>query len=78
MGLYYLTMDREHKKGEGKVFAGLREVLAALRMGLISLHAKCVLRSYHTCLSIGTIAFMCPVSSTPTVYETTHKASPYR
>ena len=44
LGLYYLTMDRDHEKGEGKVFSGLREVLAALRMGLISLHAKISVR----------------------------------
>lgn len=44
LGLFYLTMEREGEKGEGKVFSGLKEALAAWRRNTLSLHAKIIVR----------------------------------
>ena len=43
-GAYYLTMDRDGAKGEGKVFRHAHEVERAFDEGDIDLHAKIVLR----------------------------------
>jgi DNA-directed RNA polymerase subunit beta' len=40
MGIYYMTMDVETSKGDGKVFADLDEVEMAYALGVVGLHAK--------------------------------------
>ena len=45
LGCYYLTMEREGARGEGKVFSDLDEVLMAYDLGLVSLHAKIKVRT---------------------------------
>jgi len=44
MGCYYLTMEREGCRGEGKVFADLDEVALAYELGKVDLHAKIKVR----------------------------------
>jgi DNA-directed RNA polymerase subunit beta' len=38
LGCYFLTIEKEGLKGEGKVFSGLDEVMMALDAGVITLH----------------------------------------
>jgi DNA-directed RNA polymerase subunit beta' len=40
LGCYYLTMEREGCRGEGKTFANLEEVALAYDLGKVDLHAK--------------------------------------
>jgi DNA-directed RNA polymerase subunit beta' len=40
MGCYYLTVEREGAKGEGKIFASAREAILSYHMGAIELHAR--------------------------------------
>jgi DNA-directed RNA polymerase subunit beta' len=40
LGLYYITMERPGEKGEGMVFADVREIQQALDAKVVSLHAK--------------------------------------
>jgi DNA-directed RNA polymerase subunit beta' len=40
MGIYYMTMDVDADKGDGKVFADLDEVEMAYSLGIVGLHAK--------------------------------------
>ncbi len=40
LGSYYLTMERENQKGEGKVFKDFDEAIMAYNEGYITLHAK--------------------------------------
>jgi DNA-directed RNA polymerase subunit beta' len=40
LGLYYLSMSRDGEIGEGKLFADLGEIDAALDAGVITLHSK--------------------------------------
>jgi len=40
LGCYYLTMEREGGRGEGKVFANLEEVALAYDLGKVDLHAR--------------------------------------
>ena len=40
LGLYYITMEREHEPGEGMVFADIGEIQHALDAGVLSMHAK--------------------------------------
>ena len=40
LGVYYLTMAEEGKRGEGKIFADLDEVALAYALGKVDLHAK--------------------------------------
>ena len=40
LGLYYVTLEREGMKGEGKVFASIEEVEHALDAGEVHLHSK--------------------------------------
>lgn len=40
LGLYYLSVAREGEPGEGKIFADLGEIEAAMDAGVVSLHAK--------------------------------------
>ncbi len=39
LGLYYLTIERKHRKGEGKIFSDTEEVRVAYDTGEIDLHA---------------------------------------
>jgi len=40
LGLYYLSQSREGEPGEGKIFADLGEIEAALDAGVVTLHSK--------------------------------------
>jgi DNA-directed RNA polymerase subunit beta' len=40
LGSYYLTIDKDNAKGEGRAFLGEDEVLMAYQLGEIDLHAK--------------------------------------
>ncbi|ABF62968.1 DNA-directed RNA polymerase subunit beta' [Ruegeria sp. TM1040] len=44
LGLYYLTLEREGMKGEGKIFGNLDEVQHALDAGEVHLHSKVTVR----------------------------------
>ncbi len=44
LGLHYLTKARRHARGEGIVFSGLQEVVAAHQHGIVNLHALVKLR----------------------------------
>ncbi|MCL2202727.1 MAG: DNA-directed RNA polymerase subunit beta' [Defluviitaleaceae bacterium] len=47
IGIYYLTLIREGRKGEGKIFAHDDEALLALDNGEVHLHAKIKVRRLH-------------------------------
>jgi DNA-directed RNA polymerase subunit beta' len=40
LGSYYLTMDKDGAKGEGRAFSSVEEVIMAYQLGEIELHAK--------------------------------------
>ena len=40
LGCYYLTMEKENAKGEGKIFSSYDEVELAMNLGKVDLHAK--------------------------------------
>lgn len=44
LGSYYLTLDKDGEKGEGKVFVDFNEAIRAYDDGIISLHAKIKVR----------------------------------
>ena len=44
LGCYYLTLDKDGEKGEGKAFSDLNEVLMAYSENVISIHAKIKVR----------------------------------
>ncbi len=44
LGLYYLTIERKYRKGEGKVFADPEEVRIAYDSGEVDLHARVKVR----------------------------------
>ena len=44
LGIYYLTQERPHDKGEGKCFASVNEAMLAYENNVISLHAKIKVR----------------------------------
>ncbi len=44
LGSYYLTLDKDGEKGEGKVFCNVDEVMMAYQMGVIELHSKIKVR----------------------------------
>ncbi|MDR1490128.1 MAG: DNA-directed RNA polymerase subunit beta' [Desulfovibrio sp.] len=44
LGLYYMTVDRDFEKGEGKIFCDPWEVIAAYDSGAVALHAKIKVR----------------------------------
>ncbi len=46
LGVYYLTMDADGEKGEGKVFTDIDEVALAYSLGKVGLHAKIRLLHY--------------------------------
>ena len=45
LGCYYLTLEEDGRKGEGKVFSDLDEVILAYELGDVDLHAKIKLRT---------------------------------
>jgi DNA-directed RNA polymerase subunit beta' len=45
LGCYYLTVEEDGCKGEGKVFADIDEVTLAYQLGQVDLHAKIKLRA---------------------------------
>ena len=46
LGLYYLSLVKDGEPGEGKVFADLGEIEAALNSGVVTLHSK--IKARHT------------------------------
>jgi len=40
LGLYYITMEKEHEMGEGMIFGNLEEIDHALEADVVSMHAK--------------------------------------
>jgi len=44
IGCYYLTIEREGEKGEGRVFTGPDEVIMAYQTGQVGLHARVKMR----------------------------------
>ena len=46
LGLYYLSLVKDGEPGEGKVFADLGEIEAALNAGVVTLHTK--IKARHT------------------------------
>jgi DNA-directed RNA polymerase subunit beta' len=40
LGVYYLTMEKDRQKGDGKVFSSAEEVMLAYELGHVELHAK--------------------------------------
>ena len=46
LGLYYLSLVKDGEPGEGKVFADLGEIEAALNSGVVTLHSK--VKARHT------------------------------
>lgn len=46
LGLYYITLERDQQKGEGKAFASINEIRTALDSNVVSLHSKIKAR-YH-------------------------------
>jgi DNA-directed RNA polymerase subunit beta' len=48
LGLYYLSLMRDHEPGEGKLFGSIAEIQHALDTGVVSLHSKIKARFVHT------------------------------
>ena len=44
LGIYYLTKDRDKRKGEGMIFADKEEALCAHYAGAVELHANVIVR----------------------------------
>jgi DNA-directed RNA polymerase subunit beta' len=44
LGIYYLTLEKEGQKGEGRFFKDINEAILAYENGMISLHAKIKVR----------------------------------
>ena len=44
LGSYYLTLDKDGERGEGKVFRNIDEVMMAYQTGVIELHSKIKVR----------------------------------
>ena len=73
LGSYYLTLDKDGEKGEGKVFRDFDEALMAYDAKAISLHAKIKVRrtlelgeetiSKLIETTVGRIIFNQPISS---------------
>ena len=40
LGIYYLTIEKEGEKGEGKIFSDFNEVIMAYQTGVVALQAK--------------------------------------
>src|SRR5690606_41060424 len=63
LGLYYLSMDRAGKPGEGMILADIAEVHQALHVGAVTLHSKIVSRVPQT--DVQGNAYMKRVETTP-------------
>ena len=71
LGSYYLTLDKDGERGEGKVFRNVDEVMMAYQTGVIELHSKIkvrremeidgVMRSALVDTTIGKIIFNNPI-----------------
>ena len=46
LGSYYLTIDKDGEKGEGKIFRNVDEAIMAYETGVVSLHAKIKVRRF--------------------------------
>ena len=46
LGSYYLTLDKDGEKGEGKIFRDVKEALMAYETGVVSLQAKVKVRRF--------------------------------
>ena len=44
LGIYYLTKDRDKRKGEGMIFADKEDALCAHYAGAVELHANVIVR----------------------------------
>jgi DNA-directed RNA polymerase subunit beta' len=53
LGVYYLTMAEEGRKGEGKIFADTDEVVLAYSLGKVDIHAKIRILNYSNSQSIS-------------------------
>ena len=49
LGLYYITRDRINAKGEGMVFADIKEAMRAYRTNTVELHARVKVRVNEAC-----------------------------
>jgi DNA-directed RNA polymerase subunit beta' len=47
LGLYYLSLMRDHEPGEGKLFGSIAEIQHALDSGVVTLHSKIKARFTH-------------------------------
>ncbi len=56
LGLYYMTVERDFEKGEGKIFCAPWEVIAAFDAGELSLHAKIKVRMQDGAKPVDTTA----------------------
>jgi DNA-directed RNA polymerase subunit beta' len=63
LGLYYLSVAREGEPGEGKIFADLGEIEAAMDAGVISLHAK--IKARHTEMNSEGVLVRKVIDTTP-------------
>ena len=67
LGCYYLTLEREGKKGEGRIFASEDDVLLALENKEASLHSRIRLRFNGSLMNLSTFyddqaVLICPVT----------------
>ena len=44
LGIYYLSIERDNEKGQGKIFTDLNEIIKALDNEIINLHTKITTR----------------------------------
>src|SRR6188474_56665 len=63
LGLYYLSVARDGEPGEGKIFADLGEIEAAMDAGVVSLHAK--IKSRFTEVDADGVARRRVIDTTP-------------
>jgi DNA-directed RNA polymerase subunit beta' len=63
LGLYYVSIMRDHEPGEGMVFSSVGEVRHALEAGAVSLHAK--IKARHTALDAEGKPFTAVYDTTP-------------
>jgi DNA-directed RNA polymerase subunit beta' len=63
LGLYYLSVAREGEPGEGKIFADLGEIEAAMDAGVVSLHAK--IKARHTEMTPEGVLLRKVIDTTP-------------
>ncbi|USQ96932.1 DNA-directed RNA polymerase subunit beta' [Caulobacter sp. RL271] len=63
LGLYYLSVAREGEPGEGKIFADLGEIEAAMDAGVVSLHAK--IKARHTEMNSEGVLVRKVIDTTP-------------